>query len=191
MDEQQLGCLRSLDWEDIAGKVLAAALVFAGRYGWRADCALPGGASVEDVVAEAIQDIWEDPNRINSQVPLTVQLKGIVRSKLWNLAKSAEGRVERSQILEEVVSAGDDDKKAVDARDEFLQAIDLLLDHPKVKDHAELELVVMALSCGALTAEEISKESSLPTKRVYQLTRELRGIYPSIAQKLQRGGHAL
>lgn len=190
MDEQQLTALRSLDWEDIAGKVLAAAVVFAGRYGWRLESALPNGASLEDVVAEAIQDIWANPSRINPKVLLTVQLKGIVRSKLWNLAKSADERVKRSEILEDVAPSLDDGTESVDTHDEFSRAIDLLLKHPKVKGHSELELVVMALSCGAETAEELSKETSLSTDRVYQLTRELRGIYPGIAHTLQNEGHA-
>lgn len=190
MDEQQLTALRSLDWEDIAGKVLVAAIVLAGRYGWRANSRLPDGSSLEDVVAEAIQDIWADPSRINSKVSLTVQLKGIVRSKLWNHAKSADERLKRSEILEDVAPSLDNGEESVDTHDEFSRAIDLLLEHPKVKAHSELELVVMALSLGAETAEELSKETGLSTDRMYQLTRELRGIYPSIAHKLQNKGQA-
>jgi hypothetical protein len=147
MDEQQLTSLRSLDWEDIAGKVLVAAIVLAGPYGWRANSALPNGASLEDVVAEAIQDIWADPSRINPKVSLTVQLKGIVRSKLWNLAKSADERVKRSEILEDVAPSLDNGKESVDTHDEFSRAIDLLLGHPKVKGHSEWACKYFCVSC--------------------------------------------
>jgi hypothetical protein len=190
MDEQYLTFLRSLDWEDIAAKTLAAASVFAGRYGWKANSVLPNGTSLEDVVAEAIQDIWAVPSRINAKVPLTVQLKGIVRSKLWNLAKSSDEQLRQEIVLEDAEAIPDDGVNQVDTHDEFARAIDLLLAHPKVMDHSDLELVVMALSCGASTADEISKETSLSINRVYQLTRELRGIYPSIAHRLQHEGHA-
>ena len=43
MDEKQLDSLRSLDWEDIAAKVLRSAYVYAARYGWNQNSSLPKG----------------------------------------------------------------------------------------------------------------------------------------------------
>ncbi|NQV29065.1 MAG: sigma-70 family RNA polymerase sigma factor [Rhodopirellula sp.] len=188
MDGEQLESLRSQDWEEIAAKVLSAAYVYATRYGWNRDSSLPNGKSVEDIVMEAIADIWGSPERINPSVPLTTQLKGIVRSKLWNQSQSTDEKVVRSDTMEETALASDPEPAhLVDQQDEFDRAMQLLAEHPKVKIKPDLELVVLALSCGAVEVREIVDETGLTRERVYQLQRELRVIYPSIAEKLQPG----
>lgn len=190
MDEKQLEAFRSLDWEDIAAKLLVAANIMAARYGWRRDKCLPGGKSLEDVVIETISDIWEKPERVNSSCSLTVQLKGIIKSKLWNLSQSADERTKRSEALVATAKARESGTASVDCKDECDYAIELLLAHPKVKKSAELELMVTAMSCGILDVVGLAKETGLQRDRIYQLQRELRVIYPSIAQQLQNGGCA-
>ncbi len=135
---------------------------------------------------EAIADIWDSPQRINQNISLTTQLKGIVRSKLWNQSQSADERVKRSDTMEQTALANDPEPaRTVDEQDEFNRAIQLLAEHPKVTAKPELELVVLAFSCGAVEVPTIIEETGLSRERVYQLQRELREIYPSIAQKLQ------
>jgi hypothetical protein len=166
MDEKQLETLRTQDWDEVAAKVLNAARVFG-----------------------AICEIWENPGRLNPSYSVTAQLKGIVKSKLWNLSQSADERVARTELHEVAVSSDDWMEKA-DDRDEFDRAVELLGAHPKVKSKAELELVVAAISCGAMDADAIAKETELSRERVYQLLRELRAIYPDIARQLRDGGSA-
>lgn len=189
MDAHGLDELRSLDWEDIAAKVLAAAIVMAGRYGWDPDSALPGGKSLEGLVLDAVAEIWENPSRRNPDCPLVTQLKGIVRSKLWNLSQSADERVIRSELNDHAGRPAPPDGN-IEVKDEFDRAIELLLAHPKVKKHGELELLVIAMSDGATDVPSLARECELSTDRVYQLQRELRLIYPTIARHLANGGRA-
>lgn len=191
MDEQQLESLISQDWEEIAAKVANAALVFAARYGWKRDSVLPGGKSIEDVVFEAIADLLNDPGRLSDKWKITTQLKGIVRSKLWNLCKSADNRVARSATMDDEHPAkGHRPEHDVDLKDEFDRAMTLLSSHPKVKAKPELGEVVNAIWCGATDAASIADLANLTQDRVYQLQRELRAIYPSIARELDEEGRA-
>jgi hypothetical protein len=187
MDEKRLQAFRSHDWEEISAKVLAAAVVLAARYGWKADTALPNGCSIEDLVIEAISEIWEKPERLNPSMTITAQLKGIVRSKLWNLSQSSDEKVKRSEILAEVVPDARNDCDHGEIKVQFDRAIQSLLEHPKVKKSPDLELVVMGLSCGASDTKQLEKETGLSHDRIYQMQRELRALYPSIASQLRAG----
>lgn len=192
MDEKQLESLISQDWEEIAAKVTKAAFVHAARlYGWRQDSVLPGGKSVEDVVIEAIADLWADPARVTDKCDLTTQLKGIVKSKLWNLCKSADNRVARSGTMdEEHTSDCNEPSDEVDLKDEFNQAMKLLRSHPKVKAKPELQEVVTAFECGAFDAASIADLTNLSVDRVYQLQRELLVVYERVARELCEEGRA-
>lgn len=190
-DEQQLESFRSLDWEAIAAKTLASALVLAARYGWGKESVLPNGHSVEDLVIEAITEIWDEPDRRNPYCELSAQFAGIVKHKLWNLAKSRDGRALRSDVVERAPAREGSGTNRFEVRDEFDRAMQLLLTHPKVRKQPELELVLAALGCGAFEVAEIGAETGLSRERIYQLTRELRSIYPSIARQLAGDGKAL
>jgi hypothetical protein len=186
MDENRLEQLRTLDWEAITTKVLKSALFRSLLYGWDADSSLPNGKSVEDVVVEAICELWSDPSRICEDVAIEKQLDGMVRSKLWNLSQSADEDVVRTDAMEEV--AVDHRKNAtdeIDAKDEFDRAIELLSMHPKVTGKPEHELVLTAISCGAEDVDQIVTETEIPRERVYQIRRELRALYPVIAKQLR------
>lgn len=191
MDERQLEQFRSLDWDRIAAKVFNAAIVRAAQYGWSPQSSLPQGKSLEDLVHEAIAEIWDHPERLNPACSISVQLEGIVRSKLWNLSQCVDKKVRRSETLHDEALDPSDELAKVDHRDEFERAMRLLLNHPKVKTNSELELVVMAASYGITDVKEIAAETGLQSTRIYQLTRELRSIYPTIARQLQDGKGAL
>ena len=185
MNAEGLNRLRALDWEEVSAKLMLAAMTLAVRYGWTRESSLPRGKTLEDVVAEAISDLWNKPDRLNPTVDVSVQLYGIVRSKLWNLSQSLDEDVVRSDDLSEsspVTAAG---PESIDTKDEFQRAIELLQASPKVKGNDELELVVLAMSCGALEVEELARETELPREQLYQLRRELRAIYPTIAGQLR------
>lgn len=184
MNEKELNRLRGLDWEDVSARLMQAATVFAVRYGWGVASCLPGGKSLEDVVLEAIADIWSDPGRLNPSTDVLVQLRGIVRSKLWNLSQSRDDDVARSDDLSESVPVTANGSESVDTRDEFQRAIELLQASPKVKGNEEMELVVLAMSCGFMDIDELVRETGIPVERMYQLRRELRAIYSTIAVQL-------
>lgn len=151
---------------------------------------LPGGKSLEDVVAEAITDIWNEPDRLNPEVDVLVQLRGIIKSKLWNLSQSHDEDTVRSGDLSEAVAVTASGPGSVDTGDEFQRAIELLQASPKVMGNDDLELVVLAWSCGAFEVDELVRETGLSSERIYQLRRELRALYPTIAGQL-RGGEQL
>jgi hypothetical protein len=185
MNEMGLNQLRTIDWEEVTAKLMLAAITMAVRYGWTPKSSLPGGKGLEDVVAEAIVDLWNDPDRLNPTVDVPVQLYGIVRSKLWNLSQSRDEVVRRSEDLSESVTVATSGLESFDTSDEFQRAIELLQASPKVKGNEDLELVVLAMSCGAVDTDELVRETGIPAERMYQLRRELRAIYPTIAAKLR------
>lgn len=184
MDEQALSRLRDLDWKEISANVLRAAIHYAARYGWTVASSLPKGQSLQGLVQQSVAEIWETPDRLNPDVPLHVQLAGIVRSKLSNLAKCKDDDVVRSGNLAHVPADSTDDK----LRNEelFKRAMQLLLNSPKVKGHDDKELVVLAMSDGKLNVSEVADATGLEKTRIYQINRELCAIYPSIAEMLQR-----
>lgn len=190
IDEQQLEHFRSLDWEEIAAKVLNAAIRHAQCYGWNQDSVLPKGNSIEDVVLTTISDIWEKPERINHDISLTTQLIGIVKSKLWNHSQYVDGKIIRSENMGEIAFANDPAPSyLVELQEEYDRAMKLLSEHSKVKAKPDLELMVRAMSMedGTLDVDTMVNETGLTVERVYQLRRELRAIFPEIALSLQSG----
>lgn len=189
MDEEALDELRSQDWGAIAAKVLKASLGLAARYGWSAASSLPNGKSVEDLVIDAIAEIWANPGRINRDLELTTQLTGIVRSKLSNLWRSRDKNVARPDAIETVAVDGSKSGEAeIEDSDECALALELLSQHPKIMGKEDHELVLTAISCGAWEVDEIVKETQLSRDRVYQVRREMRELYPQIAGQLRNEG---
>lgn len=186
MDEDRLEKLRTLDWKGITAKVLKSALFRALRYGWDANSSLPKGKSVEDLVLEAVADLWSDPSRIREDIAIETQLDGLVRHKLWNLSQAADEDVVRKDAMEEVaVDHRKNGTHDVDVTDEFKRAIELLSMHPKVQGKPDHELVLSAILCGADSVDQIVSETGLPRERIYQIRRELRDLYPAVAKQLR------
>ena len=186
MDEDRLEKLRTLDWKAITAKVLKSALFRSLLYGWDVNSSLPKGKSVEDLVLEAVADLWSDPSRIREDIAIEKQLDGMVRHKLWNLSQAADEDVVRKDAMEEVaIDHRKNDTHQVDVTDEFERAIELLSVHPKVQGKPEHELVLSAISCGADSVDQIVSETGLPRERIYQIRREFRDLYPAIAKQLR------
>lgn len=185
MNEQDIEKLRLLDWKEISANLLVAAMQLAVRYRWSVDSALPNGRSLADVVQETIGDIWRAPERLNPEVSLHVQLAGIVRSKLYNLAKCRDEDVIRTDDLEAVsarkLELSADEKQAL-----FRRAMELLSSSPKVKGNEDRELVVMAMSEGMFSVKDLAAATGLSEARIYQVTRDIREIYPTIREQLRR-----
>ncbi|MCC7422364.1 MAG: sigma-70 family RNA polymerase sigma factor [Planctomycetaceae bacterium] len=186
MNEEALEKLRQLDWKEISANLLLAASTFAVRYGWHLQSALPNGQSLRGVVQETISDIWESPERLNPDVPLPVQLAGIVRSKLYNLAKSPDDDVVRTGDLPVLDTASATKSPLEETARLFNRAMELLAESPRVKGNDDRELVVMAMAEGALAVRDIAETTGLSEARIYQVTREIRAFYPTIGEQLRR-----
>jgi hypothetical protein len=189
-DKEQLEALRRENWDDIWPSVLRSALILSARYGWTAASSLPNGKTVEDLIIEAINDLFAHPERRKPDVKIVTQLRNMVRSKLWNLSQSVDSDIERSgEIGEVAVSAEQQPCEVVESKNSFDTAISLLAKHPKVKGKNDHELLLYALSDGAdlEDVECIVDVTGLTRDRIYQVRRELRDIFPQIARQIENG----
>jgi hypothetical protein len=181
MDENALRQFRELDWRGIAASLLVSAIKLATRYGWTPSSALPGGQSLEGLVHETISEIWETPSRLRSDVSIEIQLAQIVRQKLWNLRNRPDSkRVQMDDMSMFPVGDPPEDTVAKCRR-----SLELLYDSPKLKGKDDHQLVVTAMMDGALSLDDLVEQTGLSRERMYQINRELRQFYPTIAEKLQ------
>ena len=175
--------LTSLDWRTVAAELLEWAILRAGKYRWSFRTSLPDGSSLEDIVYEVIQEIIEEPERLQG-VPPMVKMRRMIDTKLWNLAKSADDNLQRLESMDAQASF-DRGLDRLIRDDERARALQLLMDHPKVKESEELQLVVLARYEGHDKAAEIAQSTNLMVKTVYDCNKELSKIYPAIAQALR------
>lgn len=190
MDRHQLEKLHDHDWESISIRLFRIAQIMATRYGWKRDSSLPEGKMLEDVVIEAIDELWTDPSKVRDDIKITTQLGNIVRRRLWNLSQCKDESVKRSTAT--AVEQVDRIRLAeFDARENesqlttlFEQAIGLLKLHPMIKGKVDHELVLLAMSDGVMKPREIARATDLRVERVYQVLREIQSVYPSIAVQL-------
>lgn len=188
MNDDELEQYRGLDWVEIAAKVANYAQMEARvRYGWNGSIMAKAKAP-DELACEAIAEFWSNPSRFPGTCELTTFLCGIVRSKLWNIAKSEEARTTQRETEFQNIGGYDgatapDEVAAV--KDDFDFAIALLSEHPRVKGKPDHELLVTALGCGAFDPDELEKETGLQRSRIYQVQRELADIYPDIKKQLQ------
>ncbi len=190
MDAEKIEELRNRDWDAIFLRVYKAARILAARYGWNENTSLPNGQMLEDLVIEAVKQLWESPQKVRDDIAITTQLATIVKGLLWNLSQSRDESVKRS---DEVVCGRADDISIADAEerdykahvtDLFDRALELLRLHPKIRGKEDHELVLMAIEEGAIKPQQIAEQTDLPVQRVYQITREIELTYPSISEKL-------
>lgn len=187
MSLEALDELRQQDWGSIFPRLIRAAIVIAARYGWSPDRVLPKGGTIDDLVSATVREMFEQPQRRRSDVPLLTQLIGIVRQKLWNLSQSKDAEVCRPGDLDPMEHRPQHEERCDDG-DEFQRAITLLLEVPKVKENPDMNLMVTAIGTGFFDPPEVARETGLPIERVYQLRRELNDIYPRIAAQLNEKG---
>lgn len=192
MDKESLDQLRHQDWDAISLRTYKSTRILAARYGWNENTSLPGGQMLEDLVIEAIAELWESPSKVRHDIKITTQLRNIVRRKLSNLSRLSDSGVTRS---DEVTLARADELALADAEergyrtiidDLFEKAILFLRQHPKIKGKDEHELVLMAFEEGILKPSDVSELTELPIERTYQILRELQSTYPSIAERLAK-----
>src|SRR6476646_6871939 len=98
MNESELQHLRSLNWEDIGLSLLVFTKYWAKtHYFWKEGQSLPEGKTPEEIAKEAISAFWAQIRKWNPKYDVLIQLKGAVRSILWNLHKKKSSKLTASE----------------------------------------------------------------------------------------------
>ena len=136
LDEQELSKLRSLDWEDIGQRVLIYSRYWAKtHYFWTEENPLPGEKSPEDITKEAISAFWEGLRRLNPKYSVLIQLKGAVRSILWNLHAKKESKLTSSagpEFFDDRLDDGPTPSDQLESKDYEQAIFEALYDHERV-----------------------------------------------------------
>src|SRR5690349_502521 len=94
MNEDYLERLRSLDWEDLALRLLVFTKHWAkAHYFWKEGKRFPEGKTPDEVAKDAISSFWASERKWNPKYDVFTQLKGAVRSILWNLHKKKSSKL--------------------------------------------------------------------------------------------------
>lgn len=180
LDEQQLTKLRALDWEDIGQRVLLYARYWARtHYFWTEENPLPGEKSPEDIAKEAISAFWEGLRRLNPNYSVLVQLKGAVRSILWNLHVKKESRLTSPadpEFFDSHLDGRPTPSDELESKDYERAIFEALYDHERVARSKELTRVVKAFQDGAVSVDDVAEATGIAVKRIYQLRKELKEI---------------
>jgi len=179
-DEQQLAELRCLDWEDIGQRVLIYARYWAkAHYFWSEENPLPGEKTPEDIAKEAISAFWEGLRRLNPKYSVLVQIKGAVRSILWNLYAKKESKLtsaEEPAFFNDRLDNGPSPSAQLESKDYERSIFESLYEHERVARSKELTKFVKAFQDGAVSVDEVAEATGFAVKRIYQLRRDLKEI---------------
>lgn len=180
LDEQTFKQLRSLDWEDVGQRLLVYARYLAKtHYFWSEETPLPEEKTPEDVAKEAIGAFWEGARRLNPRYSVLTQLKGAVRSILWNLHAKKESKTTKLEGPEFFDARFDDRPSPGDVLEskDYEDAIFRgLFEHERVIKSAEMQKLVRSFQTGAVTIDDTVRATGIPVRRIYQLRRELKEI---------------
>jgi hypothetical protein len=188
-DEEALERLYGLDWNAIGLKLLVFARYWAKtHYSWDEGTYLPEGKIPDDIVMEAIGAFWKGSRKWNSEVAVVTQLKGAIRSILWNLHKKKGSKLtstEEPAIFETHLDEQPDPASEY-ATDDFCKSIfEALYQHEEVLNNEELMMIVMAYEDGAESIDDVVAKTAIPTRRVYELRRTLKGLKQSVLETLK------
>jgi hypothetical protein len=192
MTEDQLSYLR-VNREELALKLLRHCCIIAGQnYGWYAGQTLPLGKYPDLLVCEVIDDFFQGRRNFNTAYGVETQLKGAVRSELSALYRRKEAKARPFK-------SGDDDTAPCDFAElepgpaelamnkhDSRKLFELYAAHPDVKGNEELETLLLAIEEGADDTPTQAKATGIAEKRIYELRRKLREIYPTILKQFQQ-----
>jgi hypothetical protein len=188
MTEAQLEFLKANQQEIGLRLLLHARWLAATRYGWSEGKTLPLGKDPEDIVCAVVDDYLNARRHFNSQHEIAVQLKRALQSELWALPLVVEPDAEPPKGYEAPSPSPDETA----ASDDYCECIfRALAEEPKISGNEEMELLLLAFEDGAESPPELAAATGIPVTRVYELTRLLRKIYPSIKMKLNKGTETL
>ena len=190
MDEEALGKLSGVDWDDAAPRLLEFARRWAGNlYGWRSGTTLPNGMGIEDVVKDAVSAFATGDRKFNPRFEVVVQLKGAIRSILWKIYRkkadeltSAESPAFFDMQLDEAL-----DPAAKVASDDYCRRfIERLVADEKITRSPELHGIVKAYADGAESVQDVAEKTGFPVKRIYEARRHLKEIAARVLRSLNR-----
>jgi len=187
-DEDASERLYALDWGQMSLKLLVFARYWAeAHYHWNAGMYLPEGKTPEDIVTEAIAAFWNGSRKWNSEVAVVTQLKGAIRSMLWNLHKKKGSKLTSTQEPAFFETHLDDqpDPGSEYATNDYCKSIfEALYQQDQVLNNDELMMIVMAYEDGAESVDDVVAKTDIPIQRVYELRRTLKGLKQSVLETL-------
>lgn len=195
MDDDAMSKLGAVDWDDAAPRLLVFARRWAaGLYNWSEGTALPNGMSIEDVVKDAVAAFARGERKFNPRFEVMVQLKGAIRSILWNIHKRKGAGLTSSEepaFFEAQLDATLDPSAKAESEDFCRTFLDSLARDKQVQNSSELLAIVKAYEGGAESVEELVEQTGLPVQRIYELRRQMREIAAKVLRKVSRKERAL
>jgi hypothetical protein len=181
--------LKSVDWDDAAPRLILFARYWAQtHYHWQVGSPLPGGTTPEDVAREAIKAFAVGDRKLNPDYEVFTQLKGAIRSILWNLHQKTDLSLtdaHEPEFFEHHLDRRPDPASQADSSDYYRVLLDRLKDEPRVRENHALRLVVVAYIDGAESVTEVSEHTKLPIARIYELRRHLKLVTEEVVHKLE------
>jgi hypothetical protein len=182
--------LYGLDWKQISLKLLVFARYWAKtQYRWKEGIYLPELKTPEDIVTEAVAAFWNGSRKWNSEVAVVTQLKGAVRSLLWNLHNKKGSKLtstESPEFFESQLDERRDPATECATNDCCKSIFETLYQQLAVIRNQELKMIVMAYEQGAESTDDVVAKTDIPIRRVYELRRNLKGLMPSVLETLRK-----
>jgi hypothetical protein len=189
MHSQNTERLKSVDWNDAAPRLVLFARYWAEtHYLWQAGTSLPGGGTPEDVAKEAIKAFAAGDRKLNANYEVFTQLKGAIRSILWNLHKKIDLTLtdaHEPEYFENHLDRKPDPASEADSADYYRILLERLKDEPRVRGNHALALVVGAYADGAESVDDVSAQTKLSITRIYELRRQLKQVTEDVIHKLE------
>ncbi|GAB1488623.1 hypothetical protein MASR2M8_10690 [Opitutaceae bacterium] len=185
-DESALG-----DWESIGLQLLTFTLYWARtHYRWSSGKPLPNGQTPEDLVCDVYSAYVTGQRKINPSVDILVQLKGAIRSVLWNLYTSKEARTTAPTDPEKLVAFMADGNPADEVGDDDYCATfwQRLYEDNQVKRSADLTKFARAIEAGAETIPELTTATGFTVAQAYELRRRLKAVAERVLAALNTEG---
>ena len=188
MSEEELERLRSLDWTDLGLRLLVFTKYWAKtHYFWKEGRPLADGRSPEEIAKDAISAFWASVRKWNPKYDVLTQLKGAVRSILWNLHKKKGTKLtgpEAPEFFDLHFGKGPDPAEEAESEDYCKSIFEALYQHDTVLGNDELFMVVMAYEDGAESSDDVADKTGIAKKRIYELRRQLKDIQQSVLDTL-------
>jgi len=189
-DEEALGKLSAVDWDDAAPRLLEFARRWAANlYGWRSGTTLPNGMGIEDVVKDTVSAFATGDRKFNPRFEVVIQLKGAIRSILWKIYRKKADELtstESPAFFDMQVDEALDPAAKVAGDDFCRRFIERLAADDKIKRSPELLGIVGAYADGAESVEDVAEKTGFPVKRIYELRRNVKEIAARVLESLNR-----
>lgn len=179
------------DWESIGLQLLTFTLYWARtHYRWSSGKPLPNGQTPEDLVCEVYSAYVTGQRKVNPKVDVLVQLKGAIRSILWNLYTSKEARTTAPADPDTLVAfIADGNPADAVGDDDFCTTFwQRLYEDNQVKRSADLTKFAHAIETGAETIPEITAATGFTVAQAYELRRRLKAVAERVLAALNTEG---